>query len=74
MVQKKQMTKYNWILTLSGITLVLLGYMMCSTITRDYETVKAFFTILILNLGLLTIILGLSISFDRKLISEENNR
>lgn len=65
MVPKRKMTKINWLVMCSGIILTLLGYILVAPITRDYETSRAFFAILILNLGLLTIILGLSIPFDK---------
>lgn len=64
MVPKRKMTKINWLVMLGGILLTLLGYFLVAPITRDYETPRAFFAILILNLGLLTIILGLSITFE----------
>ncbi len=65
MVPKRKMTKANWLVMSSGLLLILLGYFLVAPITRDYETPKAFFAILTLNMGLLTVILGLSISFDR---------
>ncbi|MGL4561426.1 MAG: hypothetical protein ACRCV0_03955 [Brevinema sp.] len=64
MVQKKEMKKQNWLITISGIALTILGYLLVAPITRDYETPRAFFAILILNLGLLTIILGLALPFE----------
>lgn len=64
MVPKRKMTKTNWLVMSSGIFLTLLGYVLVAPITRDYETPKAFFAILTLNIGLLTIILGLAIPFD----------
>ncbi|MGL4562537.1 MAG: hypothetical protein ACRCVW_01600 [Brevinema sp.] len=64
MVQKKEMKKQNWVITISGIALTILGYLLVAPITRDYETPRAFFAILILNLGLLTIILGLALPFE----------
>ncbi len=64
MVPKRKMTKANWLVMSSGLFIILLGYYLVAPITRDYETPKAFFAILTLNLGLLTVILGLSIPFD----------
>ena len=64
MVPKRQMTKANWLVMSSGLLIILLGYYLVAPITRDYETPKAFFAILTLNLGLLTVILGLAIPFD----------
>lgn len=65
MVQKKEMNKMNWIIMISGVLLTLLGYYLVAPITRDYETPKAFFAILTLNIGILTIILGLSLPFEK---------
>jgi len=65
MVQKKEMKKANWIVMISGILITILGYILVSPITRDYETSQAFFAILILNLGLLCVIVSLSLSFDK---------
>ncbi|MGL5955188.1 MAG: hypothetical protein ACRC0X_01070 [Brevinema sp.] len=64
MVPKRKITKYNWLVMSSGLGLILLGYLLVAPITRDYETPKAFFAILTLNIGLLTVILGLSIPFE----------
>lgn len=65
MVPKRIMTKINWLVVCSGLVLILGGYYLVSFITRDYETPKAFFAILILNIGILTVILGLAVPFDR---------
>ncbi|MGL4394823.1 MAG: hypothetical protein ACRCS8_06335 [Brevinema sp.] len=64
MVRKKEMTKLNWLIAISGVILTILGYFLVAPITRDYETPKAFFAILTLNLGLLTVILGLALPFE----------
>jgi len=63
-VPKRKMTKTNWLVMISGLFIILLGYFLVAPITRNYETPKAFFAILTLNLGLLTVILGLAIPFD----------
>ncbi|MGL4676890.1 MAG: hypothetical protein ACRCWI_04390 [Brevinema sp.] len=64
MVPKRKMTKFNWLVMSSGLGLILLGYFLVAPITRDYETSKAFFAILTLNIGLLTVILGLALPFE----------
>ena len=64
MVPKRKMMKANWLVMSSGLLIILLGYVLVTPITRHYETSKPFFAILILNLGLLVVILGLSVAFD----------
>lgn len=65
MVKKRYMSKNNWLMMGLGILITFLGYYLVSPITRDYEAPKAFFAILVLNIGLLTVILGLSLNFTR---------
>ncbi|SFB78021.1 hypothetical protein SAMN02745150_00755 [Brevinema andersonii] len=64
MVKKRYMNKNNWLMMGLGILITFLGYYLISPITRDYETPKAFFAILVLNVGLLIVILGLSLNFS----------
>ena len=67
MVPKREMTKINWLVMCSGVLITLLGYALVAPITRNYETPTAFFAILTLNLGLLTVIIGLSVPFESAL-------
>lgn len=63
-MNKREIKAANWAVTAFGTLLILLGYYLVSPITRDYETPRAFFAILTLNLGLLTVILGLAVNYD----------
>lgn len=60
---KRDMHPANWYVTFLGAALIALGYCLVAPITRDYETPRAFFAILTLNIGLLTVILGLAVNF-----------
>lgn len=60
---KRDMRPANWYVTFLGAVLIVLGYWLVAPITRDYETPRAFFAILTLNIGLLTVILGLAVNF-----------
>ena len=65
MNNKRKITLANTITTFVGVVLIVLGYILVAPITRNYETPQAFFAILTLNIGLLTVILGLSIDFEK---------
>ncbi len=65
MVHKRPMTKLNWYAAGAGLILILLGFVLVAPIQRDYETPRAFFAILTLNLGILTVILGLALPFEK---------
>lgn len=66
-MKKSLMHKNNWIITLIGILMVYLGFAIMTSITRDYDGMKAFITILLAVGGLTTVIVGLSINFhDRE--------
>ena len=65
MNNKRKITLANTITTFLGAALIVLGYILVAPITRNYETPQAFFAILTLNIGLLTVILGLSIDFAK---------
>ncbi|MGL5253513.1 MAG: hypothetical protein ACRC9L_00570 [Brevinema sp.] len=65
MNNKRKITLANTITTFIGAGLIILGYILVAPITRNYETPQAFFAILTLNIGLLTVILGLAVDFEK---------
>lgn len=62
-MKKSLMQKMNWIMVISGVLVTYFGFFLMSFITTNYDGVFAFITVLITVAGLVTVALGLAISF-----------
>lgn len=65
-MKKNLMKKQNWIILGAGILTTYLGFGLMIPITRNYDGLYAFFSILTTVLGLVIVVLGLSIGFETK--------
>ena len=62
-MKKSLMRIQNWIMVLAGIALTYFGFFLISFITTNYDGSMAFFSILVVIIGLAVVISGLAIRF-----------
>ena len=63
-MKKTLMRKENWTFVLIGIGMVYFGFFLISFITRNYDGGYAFFSLLIVFFGIISVFGGLSIDFE----------
>lgn len=63
-MKKSLMKRQNWLMVVSGILLMYLGFFLASFITTNYDGGYAFLTVLSILAGLVVVVLGLSMHFE----------
>ena len=69
-MKKSLMKKQNWILVIAGVLITYFGFFLISFITTNYDGIFAFISILVTVIGIITVVLGLSVSFEEKNLTE----
>jgi predicted membrane chloride channel (bestrophin family) len=64
-MKKTLMKESNWIIVGIGIFLTYFSFFLISFITTNYDGLYAFFSIALTVAGIVTVILGLSLGFEK---------